>query len=239
MIPALCAAPVDCFRPDGSLLDLARPMVEEVDFVSVAGTLSRLARFNGTPNAVAFSVAQHCVMGAEALLAEGHDEITAALFLLHDAHEHFIGDKTRPFQALLTEGLADRAGSKAAAALRALFHDIKSRWDLAIYTAAGLPTPDLWTNRQKAAVSLMDERMVLAESRSLFGPQALSNISRSIAAHRSPPLKLRGSLKPWGAMKAEDAYLTLLTTLIGQERITSQRAVHAAHVATFPRSTRT
>ncbi len=45
----LSASPIPCFRPDGTLMDLAHPDVAEVDFRAMAGRLSRLARFGGLP----------------------------------------------------------------------------------------------------------------------------------------------------------------------------------------------
>ncbi|WP_377299768.1 hypothetical protein [Rhizobium sp. SGZ-381] len=236
MMPALCTSVVEAFRPDGSLMDLALPLVEEVDFCAIAGTLSRIARFNGVPDGVGYPVSQHCVLGTEALLNEGEDELTAALFLLHDAHEHFIGDHTRPFMELLRAKLAARAGEKAGRELVGAIADIRQGWDEAIYAAAHLPPPTAWTNRQRSAVLAMDERMLLAESRSLFGSQAGQNIhvaDRHRKA-RTPDFGARKNpLKPWGAMKAEEEFLKIFTRLRGQETLIRARALHAAHAATF------
>jgi uncharacterized protein len=235
MRPALCTAVVEAFRPDGSLMDLALPQVEEVDFCAIAGTLSRIARFNGVPDGVGYSVAQHCVLGTEALLNEGEDELTAALFLLHDAHEHFIGDHSRPFMALLRGMLLARAGERAALALTRIMADIRQGWDEAIYAAANLPPPGAWTNRQKSSALAMDERMLLAESRSLFGPRAAHNIhvTEKHRKARTPDFGARKNpLKPWGAMKAEEEFLKLFTRLRGQEVLIRARALHAAHAAT-------
>ena len=224
---ALSLASVDSFRADGSLMDLARPDPAEVAFAVLAGALSRIARFSGMPSGGAFSVAQHCVMGTEALLAEGEDELTAALFLLHDGHEFLIGDKTRPFQALLAAVLADRHGAAMGQALHRAIGDIKAGWDEAIYTAARLPPPTAWTNRQRLIVEAMDERMVVAESVALFGPKAAAGISRR---HRLPP-KLKGAIRPWGPMLAEERFTALFKKLRGYQLYRDQQAIHAAHVA--------
>ncbi len=224
LLARLCPDRVDSFRADGTLMDLAHPDVMEIDFCFIARRLSKLARFNGTPEGAAFSVAQHSVMGAEALLNEGEPEITAALFLLHDAHESLVGDATRPFQDLVFQRIAVQM-PKAAQIFRAAIHDIKAGWDDAIFAAAGLPLPAAWTNRQKAMVKAMDDRMCAAESRSLFGPAA----ARLYPVSKFKQPKTKGAIRPWGAMKAEEAFVNLFIRLIGQERLTEQRAIHAAH----------
>ncbi len=228
--PPLCPEVVESFRADGSLMDLARPMVAEIDFCDMAGSLSRIARFNGAPLAGAFSVAQHSVMGAEALLAEGEDSLIAALFLLHDGHEYLIGDKTRPFQMLLAEIMDARFGRGFGTQLRNAIADIKAGWDEAIYAAAGLPAPSAWTNRMRSSVEGMDERMLHAEALALFGGKAIDWV-RSQPRRALP--KLKGSpAKPWGPADAEFRFLELFDRLIGIERRTGARALHAAHVAT-------
>lgn len=226
-IRPLSTASIDCFRTDGSLMDLARPLPAEVDFSVMAGALSRIARFSGMPKDGAFSVAQHCVMGAEALLAEGEDELTAALFLLHDGHEFLIGDKSRPFQQLLAAVLSDSHGAAMGQALHGAIGHIKAGWDEAIYTAARLPPPSAWTNRQRMVVEAMDERMAVAEAIALFGQKAADGLTRR---HRQPP-KLRGAIIPWGPVKAELAFTALFKKLRGYQLFCDAQAAHLAHVA--------
>lgn len=226
-IRPLSTASIDCFRTDGSLMDLARPLPAEVDFAVMAGALSRIARFSGMPAGGALSVAQHSVMGTEALLAEGEDELTAALFLLHDGHEFLIGDKTRPFQALLAAVLSDRHGAMIGQALHRAVGDIKAGWDEAIYTAAKLPPPSAWTNRQRMVVEAMDERMVVAEALALFGPKAAEGMTR----RRRQPLRLKGAIRPWGPMLAEERFLALFKKLRGYQLFCDVQAAHRAHVA--------
>ncbi|NGO64231.1 hypothetical protein G6N76_11135 [Rhizobium daejeonense] len=229
--PPLCPEVVESFRADGSLMDLARPMVEEIDFCDMARRLSRIARFNGAPLAGAFSVAQHSVMGAEALLNEGEDSLIAALFLLHDGHEYLIGDKTRPFQMLLAEMMDARFGTGTGLKLRSVIAEIKGSWDEAIYAAAGLPAPSAWTNRMRNSVHGMDERMLNAEALALFGPRAIDWVKRG-PRWALPKFKKGSPAKPWGPADAEFRFLDLFDRLIGIERRTGARALHAAHVAT-------
>lgn len=94
----LASAPVASFRADGSTVDLVAPHPGEVCVYKMASALSRINRFNGVPEAGGYSVAQHSVMGTEALLNERADSMLAALFLFHDGHEYLLGDWTRPAQ---------------------------------------------------------------------------------------------------------------------------------------------
>lgn len=255
MTVRLCRTRVDCFRADGSLMDLAAPMAEEVCFWVIAARLSRIARFNGTPHG-GYSVAQHSVMGAQAILNEGGDELIAALFLLHDGHESFVGDKTRPVQSLERTAIRMAGGEEAAAAYDLVHRAIRDGWDWAIYTAAGLPPPAAWSKRMRTTVAAMDERMLHAEAVALFGSNgaAWSAASRpgaaepATAGRRSSgapsgasakrdsvrtinPPKLTGAIRPWGAMKAEEAFVAMFDRLLGYERRMEASAVHAAHVA--------
>lgn len=226
-IRPLCTASIDSFRGDGAMMDIARPHVGEVDFAIVAGRLSRIARFNAVPQGGAYSVAQHCVMGAEALLAEGEDELTAALFLLHDGHEFLIGDQVRPFQSLMASVLADRHGAAMGQALHLAIADIKAGWDEAIYTAARLPPPSAWTNRQRMTVHQMDQRMLHAEAQALFGSKAGEWVKTQKALKPLP----WASLKIWGPMLAEERFTALFKKLRGYQLFCDVQAAHRAHVA--------
>ena len=44
------------------------------------------------------------------------------------------------------------------------------------------------------------------------------------------PLKLKGGIRPWAAMKAEERFVEAACRFIGEDRIIEQRAIHAAHV---------
>lgn len=229
MTVRLCRTRIDCFRADGSLMDLAAPMAEEVSFSVMAARLSRIARFNGTPHG-GYSVAQHCVMGAQAILNEGGDELIAALFLLHDGHESFVGDKTRPVQSLERAAIRMAGGEEAVAAYDRVHRAIRDGWDAAIYTAAGLPAPAAWTKPMRATVAAMDERMLHAEAVALFGSNGAAWASAALRP-LSPKPKLTGAIRPWGAMKAEEAFVAMFDRLLGYERRMEASAVHAAHVA--------
>lgn len=205
MTNPLAIRPVGAFRSDGTLMDLAAPSVHEIDFEAMAAGLSKIARYNGTPTGPAFSVAQHSVMGAEALLNEGADELTAALYLLHDGHEYLFGDWTRPAQQTIAAVMREDS-QEAANLFMAALSRIKAAWDHVIYLEAGLPAPETWTNAQRKAVHGMDERMLTAEVLALFGSAAAKSLSKPCG----PPPKTRGAITAWPAMKAEERFGKML-----------------------------
>ncbi|SMD18614.1 hypothetical protein [Rhizobium sp. RU36D] len=213
--PRLAVKPVPCFARDGTTFDLAAPDQAAVCFHEIARTLSGLNRYSGR----GVSVAQHCVMGARAILNERGTRLDASLFLLHDAHEAFLGDIVRPVESLLQGMLPTLAIREAIAAA-------KRGWDQPIYAAAGLPAPDTWSSAMAAKVKSMDERMALAEAVAGFGPRAASQFPRMTL-----PLT-RGAVIRWGAAKAEEQFISMANDLIGQEKIVHQAAIAAAARAT-------
>ena len=89
----------------GLAIDLVQPDLSKIDLrVDVAIPLSLINRFDGHASVSAwhgYSVAQHCCLGASAILHETGGDTDAALhFLLHDAHEVFSGDITTLKQQL-------------------------------------------------------------------------------------------------------------------------------------------
>ena len=81
---------------DGTYLDLADPKQSQIEFNSIATGLSRECRF-GRQCEPFYSVAEHCVLGAERI-----DSWEGKLaFLLHDAHEAYMGDMPKPLKNML------------------------------------------------------------------------------------------------------------------------------------------
>lgn len=151
----------------GRAFDLVNPTPEMVDFSTIATVLARVPRFGGHTGGGVLSVAQHCTEGANAILREGGGRLAAAAFLLHDAHEAYIGDIATPV-ALALECVANQnaltiAESGQGGAVRDAIASLKARIDSAIYQAAGLPWP---LDPQSAAlVKLYDRRMLETERR--------------------------------------------------------------------------
>lgn len=213
----ICRRPVPSFRPDGTLADLAAPRPELIDFAEIASRLARLARFTGAASSggqgMSISVAQHSVMGAQALMAEGESRLTGALFLLHDAHEYAIGDEASPVTTLLAATMEELSAG-ARLIYEAARARIKYRWDEAIYGAANLPPPPDWNRRTQGVIKSMDMRMMAAEAEALFGPAARHRLPLS----SFPTPRIRGVIEPWGAMKAEAEFLELFHRLAPPQR---------------------
>lgn len=191
------------FLPDGTVLDLRHVRAGDISFADMANALSKIARFNGIYRCPAYSVAQHSVMGADALFAETGDAALAGYFVLHDGHEYLTGDITRPMADFIGHFLP-------AGVLKPALDAAKAVLDAAIYAAAGLP--DLANMpAYRRQVKDMDERMLRAEGLALFGPQAGKHLP---AADRPAP-RLTGAIRPWAPMKAEEAFVERLGKYLG------------------------
>ena len=123
----------------GIVWDVARPTVEMIHWPDVAESLAKQCRWNGHCKDF-YSVAQHCVMVAKLMPSrlglEG---------LLHDAHEAFLGDITRPVKVVLGDALKR----------------IERRLDETIYSAAGIGVPRAaarWNIKDADMVALATER---------------------------------------------------------------------------------
>jgi hypothetical protein len=194
---------VPAFRPDGSAMDLANVLDEDIVWTEIANGLSKITRFNGRYPGAAYSVGQHCAMGADALMNETGDQVLAGYFLLHDAHEALTGDITRPMVQLIDHFLP---GGGVKAAVEAA----KSRIDAAVWRVANLRPIDKMPAYLRQ-VSDMDNRMLVAEAKYFFvrvDPACVPVLDLK-------PPRLMGSLKPWGPVKAEIAWLDRLERYLG------------------------
>lgn len=214
--PRLCPEPAWTFVPGGSVIDIAAPHPDKVCFLEMATALSRIVRFDGR----GIPVAQHLVMGAEAILREYRDQHLAALYFLHDGHEYLFGDQSRPtmrlFDCVINRFLPSTLQSEMGLASMAR-RTITGSWDCAIYRAAGKPDEVYWTEQQRSRVKSMDERMLMVEAIAAFGPAAANELPRM-----KPP-KLRGAIHPWGADKAELHFIDMAKELLGEETVAHQR----------------
>lgn len=116
----------------GRWFDLGDPKPEMVDPLDIANALANTGRFSGHTRAF-YSVAQHSVLVALAVaeqLGDEHPHRSEAMrwALLHDAHEAYTGDFTRPLKrAMVATGASAGSGplgiiqSQIDAAVRARF----------------------------------------------------------------------------------------------------------------------
>lgn len=81
----------------GKLVHLGALTKDDIDIRDIAAALAKMCRFNGATRTF-YSVAQHSVLVADMLY---DDPVAACYGLLHDAHEAYVGDITRPCRVLI------------------------------------------------------------------------------------------------------------------------------------------
>lgn len=83
---------MDTYRStnSGLVFDFVNPTEDMIDIEDVAHALSQLCRFTGHCDRF-YSVAEHSLVGALFFMEQGEDEL-AFEFLMHDAHEAYVGD---------------------------------------------------------------------------------------------------------------------------------------------------
>lgn len=86
----------------GIWFDLEHPRPEDVHIEDIAAALSKLCRYGGHSSRF-YSVGEHCLLIARALLHDGYDKRVALAGLLHDASEAYVCDVPRPLKQLLSE----------------------------------------------------------------------------------------------------------------------------------------
>lgn len=206
----------------GLAINLAEPDLSMIDIEKdIAGPLSRLARFGGHRVEVPgealphpYTVAQHCVVGADALLEETGDVVAALAFLLHDAHEALIGDITTPVKDALAHYVdvalrvvygTDRDQAHAAlgtSLFEAALAEFKRSIDRRIHRLVGLP--ETLPQGLAETVKTMDLRMLDLERRQILGPTTSAPYDdiwcRTV--RKAAPVRIRGRLTPWPRKKA-------------------------------------
>jgi hypothetical protein len=205
----------------GRAFDLLAPRAEDIDFAAdIAGPLARTARFGGHVPGGAYSVAQHSVIGARCIIRDGWGRDLALHFLLHDAHEAYLGDLTRPLQLALRDAMGEAAGCMlstpaareraerdAAAALSSALRRLKSGLDRAIFAAAELAPPH---STHEAQIKAWDARMLETERRLFLG-----DCDRAWDWDDEPPTPVKWPEKArvWPWPEAADAWLDTLRDL--------------------------
>ncbi|WP_217577358.1 hypothetical protein [Mesorhizobium sp. GbtcB19] len=181
-------------------------------FNDVAEGLARICRFGGHVPGNPYSVAQHCVVGADAAIEETGDANLAAYFLLHDAHETIVDDITTPVAKWFARIADELYGGTASGMVETVIATAKARLDAAIWRAAGLPPPG---KTYRAQIAELDMRMLATEQRQLLMPPPKS-WGKQIDAAR--PIRMRGGLTAWPVAKAADAYRERLAQLCPNAR---------------------
>ncbi|HEV7284544.1 MAG TPA: hypothetical protein VGN75_06780 [Kaistia sp.] len=157
----------------GLAIDLVDPDLSAIHIrLDIAVPLSLINRFDGHAGRgeqAGYSVAQHCIKDADAILHEtGGDTDAALAFLLHDAHEVFSGDITTPVAESLDRMALDTLGRPANGIIRRAIKTMKARLDAEIYKRLGLGWP--LSAHRAHLVADMDLRMLRAERDELMRP---------------------------------------------------------------------
>lgn len=181
---------------------------EDIDlFHDMPETLARLCRYGGAVPGNPFSVAQHCVLMADAALEETGDVGLAAHCLLHDGHEYVFGDLTTPVAHWLEALAVQMFGRTQTGIIPDLIAQAKHQLDLAIWKAAGLTPPGAsW--REK--IREYDVRMLATEKRHLLMPAPWS---WGVAVETAMSIRMRGKICAWPVARAADEFRDRLITL--------------------------
>lgn len=167
----------------------------DIDLRDVAGHLARLCRFAGaTPTY--YSVAQHSVLVGD--LLAGHGPVVQLYGLLHDAHEAYFGDITTPARRMISAaawGIADPALDRLA--------DLTLDLDAAIHARAGLAWPPPAATRNIVAAA--DKKALATEVRDVLSDPRDPRAASAFGCDRPAPM--RGAIKPWPWIKAEERFL--------------------------------
>lgn len=177
----------------GRRFPLIEPTVADVHWPDIAYHLAHTNRFCGA--AGGYTVAQHTVFALRWVTAE-----VQPYWLLHDAHEAYMGDLIRPAVAALDHLATD------AAIIRPAVRALKEGIDRAIYAAAGLSPP---SESRTQLVEYYDTCMLLTECRDLLGDAAADWGLDPTA------LPFPGTLARWSAETAYNRFGHHLSQLFG------------------------
>ncbi len=159
--------------PSGSFINFLHPDPATIHLEDIALALSRIPRFTGH-TLVEWPVINHLLL-TEWIGNRRYLETTSEMhlyYLLHDAHEAYIGDVSTPLKAVLNDALESIAG----------------RLDAAIYASLKMLPP---TESQKQEVkwadtiSLCAEARVLLPSRGKKRPWERPNLKDEEAIHKA------------------------------------------------------
>lgn len=205
---------------NGRGVDLLHPLFYPADFAALAEMLTKEKRFNGATPGVEYSVAEHCCLGADAILAEEKKfgsrdkcEAVAAYFLMHDLPEAIWKDDTTPKKHAIAERIAERCGVTADAVLGVL-DGIGDEHAAALHAAAALEWP--MPPPLVPIVKTWDKIMFVTEWRDLMGNREHPDWSpyRSIE-----PLATK-IVQPWRWTVARTAWLSRAAKLLPALKVT-------------------
>lgn len=160
----------------GKMVSLREISAGDIDLRDIAVSLSRQYRFLGHTRKP-YSVAQHSVLVSHLLDHWDLDTTTVLWGLLHDAHEAYIGDISRPVRDFFGEAVAG------------MLKDLTRRIDAAVAEKLGVDLQKV----DLGAVKEADNTLLYAEKRDLLGsvdwgteaPKTVVDVPE-ISAHQDP-----------------------------------------------------
>lgn len=228
----------------GRALDLMAPTADMIDLEhDVAEALAKEPRFAGHTQGGPYSVAQHCVLGVDAILAQTGSLALARAFLLHDAHEAYCKDIMTP----LAKALEDRVNQLISLNLQ---RGVKKQKEaLLMLNISDIPT--LYSTEAAEAITVMLEGVLLGAiywqkydlDRAIhaaagadwpLAPDIAAKVTQwdlamlqterrhllapppkpwAAAVEAAAPALLRGRITPWPWVKAADEWRARLHTL--------------------------
>mgnify|MGYP003419697672 FL=1 len=144
------------------------PRPDEVRFDDLIG-LARIARYLGA-TIEPYTVAEHCVRGALALMAQGHDRHTCLAFLLHDPEHIPPGDLPGPMVRYLEQ--EERRRRELDPSYTDPTLHIRRIGERAVWTAFDVLDVFMGTERSHYVWG-MDKLMLATERRDLMAPSAV------------------------------------------------------------------
>jgi len=140
----------------GKKFYILEPKINDICIEDIAHSLSQLCRYNGHSQNF-YSVAEHCVLMYDFADSIGHKGLKLLKILLHDAHEAYIGDITRPLQKCIKFLDPD---------FFIKLNKIKDKLDFVIFEKFGIND---WTLPSTAKyVKILDNSVLYDEKTALF-----------------------------------------------------------------------
>ena len=161
----------------GRIIDFQNPDVGQITLDDIATGLANVCRYSGQVKSF-YSVAQHCVLMATHFYTESSR--LAALALIHDSSEAYMGDVPRPVKLLCPD-----------------YKAIEARIEDAIHHALRLKPAD---GGEHARIKDADNRILLTEAKVLKVGNALQWLD-------VPGTPLPVNIDPWSPEQARSRWL--------------------------------
>lgn len=182
---------------------------EQVTFEDIPHALAQKVRFNGHLRELGYSVAQHCVIGAQEILPPGGRHAPALdifryklAFLLHEVSEVYLPDVPAPIKRFLHVAII-RGGDST----YDTWADLETQHAQAFLDALGLPT--LFPLLDSTEVKTTDRRMLVTEKRDLRMPELDPSITAQEAWQKEyPPFETKIE-RVWGPQEAKERFTEL------------------------------